>query len=43
VRVVCVMVRLAVFIEHRLVTDRRTGTVNKKTDRHRSIAYTALT
>ena len=35
--VVCVILRLAVLVEHRLVTDRRT---NGWTDRHRAMAST---
>jgi len=36
--VVCVILRFAVFVEHRLVTDRLTQT---KTDAHRPMASTA--
>jgi len=36
--VVCVILRLAVLVEHRLVTDGRT---DGRTDRHRAIASTA--
>ena len=35
---VCVILRLAVFVEHRLVTDRQT---DGQTEGHRAIAYTA--
>ena len=37
-RVVCVILRLAVLVEHRLVTDRQT---DGRTDRHRAMASTA--
>ena len=37
--VVCVILRLAVLVEHRLVTDRQT---DRKTDRHTTTAYTTL-
>ena len=36
--VVCVILRLAVLVEHRLVTDRRT---DRQTDGHRATASTA--
>ena len=36
--VVCVILRLAVLVEHRLVTDRRT---DRRTDGHRATASTA--
>ena len=36
--VVCVILRLAVLVEHRLVTDRQT---DGQTDRHRAMASTA--
>ena len=36
--VVCVILRLAVLVELRLVTDRRT---DRRTDRHREMASTA--
>ena len=40
--VVCVILRLAVLLEHRLVTDRQTdGRTDRQTDRHRAMASTA--
>jgi len=40
--VVCVILRLAVLVEHRLVTDRRTdGQTDGRMDGHRAMASTA--
>ena len=40
--VVCVILRLAVLVEHRLVTDGRTdGQTDRQTDGHRAMASTA--
>jgi len=36
--VVCVILRFAVLVEHRLVTDKR---ADRRTDRHRAMASTA--
>ena len=38
-RVVCLILRLAVLVDHRLVTDRQT---DRHRQGHRPIAYTAL-
>jgi len=37
--VICVILRLAVLVQHRRMTDRRT---DKRTDRHTTTVYTAL-
>ena len=40
--VVCVILRLAVVVEHRLVTDGQTdGQTDRRTDGHRAMASTA--
>jgi len=39
---VCVIIRLAVLVEHRLVTDRQTDKqTDRQTDGHRAMASTA--
>ena len=40
--VVCVILRLAILVEHQLVTDEQTdGQTDRQSDRHRAMASTA--